>query len=57
MRRKEVEDRTQHRRVVDLGAQGVRGKTGERQEPFGTLLAFEQPPERTQCKGLRVGGG
>lgn len=57
MGRKEIENGREDGRVADSGAQRIRRKPGQRQQPPGTGFILEKPAECTEGKGMRISRG
>ena len=57
MRGEEIEHGAQHPRIADAGAQLIGSQAGEREQPFSPVFALQQPAERGERQGLRVGTG
>lgn len=51
---KEIDHRSQHRRVAQPTAQGVGGEPGQRQQPLGAGAVGKHPAERRQRQSLRI---
>ena len=57
VRGEEIEDRAEDPGIGEPGAQRFGREPGQIEQTLGAALAGEEPAERTEGKGLRIGGG
>jgi len=55
VRAEEIEHRAQNRSISKPGTQAFRGQAGKRQQPFRPVGLTDDPAQRGQRQGLRIG--